>query len=1727
MAKRLSRDAANLLTTVTADVLDPSHAQPMVESNSSSAEEQALELHEVIELQTFSERKAWIEQKIEFLEKMPPIEVFVGLDAIRASSEHVPGLPTREELDQWIAEHDAIEKETEIFDRGELTKLRQLTKAATQRNLSPEDTDVIELTLTTIYALDKLLHLLRDRSENLDLLGIRLTWEENRISAWIEQRKLLEDLRNFIEIRARWSPSCYDNFVKHDDSIDPHRRASVTSLASNTSESSLTSQAISRSFRFKIAELLSRDAAHFAARVTSLRHGKIATAGKFLDQLIDHSRRPVPDVLLDEQDRLEEKGIGELEDIGKFVMGLVMQWRKADEIYIETTKDKSTAQNLYSEIEMARLHDPVQRQCTSFTSRAETLMKRIALRGNPSSPSSTFLSPEHPLFPDQHQCNIVLTRILSTEISAATELVRKVEEATKAYIVGYEALRRVEDLIASSTDLCSKFTQTLMHLLDGIASDDDDGSPVDLTTEVCLQPFRHSAFLALLPSVLRDTDQVVGQCDQILQDSISAMVELTNHPGIGPTFRDHAGSEFRRLSILRQQVIETCEDVKIRVDKLKEARKMWGSIVETAKRLEAVRHKVIRAIDLARWQQVSGRTEKVKHKNLFLEVPDQVLDELNRLETQFSQETTSMVSFFKVMDPSLKAWFTEAVAELDGFLKQTFKLAHLLQSVQRQTGVMLTVHEDFTQLHKHVADTIEKIKEQTDGVLMDGFKTRNLIEVKAQDSVTRVEEKIIDFINQLSRRIPFIGGYDEVIHSIQVVPDSALKLGFSLEMPNDLASLDHTVRNDTNWFVVHLNGEMERLAQAISQFHITNAGNEVECLLQGTITDIAVASQDLSGWKLQLSSIVSKGDELPTAFESFFNLVVSASREHGAKITASFQSIQDLLRKLEIIPGAHDMLVTRRSAVDFAKSRLNSWEVDVSVLKDDILYQQKMEEDRLARLSLEEDQRREEAKVRLAAEEAEWLKLEKERVAFEEDKKRLKEMQKMELLAQQVNMDRSAAEEAERLRLRFQLSESAGTHSLKGGYIVAQKLAELANAAGEADQVLLDEWIEEEGRLRKVDEQFNLKNTSSERQTTQASPNQQCRAEGGECALGSVLTSGFESFPKHISQDTDIVKDLFSLQVASAEKDSNAKEIHDLHTQIMSLRKRLRLLSINESSRSTRSTQTLPHPDQFRKTTQEFTRIVSEVSSLPISVNDVSVEVELRSLRSEVEASMEFMRRLENLVNFSEDVRACDAALSDLLDHIDNFPASPKAVKLSFSPPSDLPPPKKLSSRLSYVGHLIGNLATKSNGFRDDFRVIAETSRVVQTWRELEEMANEQFTAKKSSTSSTTNFYHDSITTVDTSGDCTRRSKRNGSYSSLSVSSTSQKRLLVPPQQPTRRIVSGSATEQSRTKHESRSASQFSSFSSNRSITGPVGLSLYHSTFASRQRRASLSNSTSTPVKHAPIAFPRHRTLTGQDKRVTSPTNSETSNYVRSHTRSSTSMSTWARAPRNSLSSLIPNITTTEATPHKKTPVPRKKYVANPKSRLDIAVGDVVNRLPVAINVEGVSETWKDKSGKYWIGNQDPKLCFCRILRSQTVMVRVGGGWSELSKFIQDHFAESFCLMPESPPHPGVKEEKLWISSASLLEQTESSPGHPPRTPEPIMPIPQSTIRTPTRRSPRSIKSSPSVKGSPLTPMQFTRRVDVDVLLRPATPTKPPRTRNATSHTHTLHRNSRNTVWRP
>jgi hypothetical protein len=83
----------------------------------------------------------------QLLESMPPVEVFAGVDTLLSLSKEVlPDLPTRAQLNHWLEEHDRTEKETEIFDAEDMSKLKKLTKGASLVHSSPaEDYSILLL----------------------------------------------------------------------------------------------------------------------------------------------------------------------------------------------------------------------------------------------------------------------------------------------------------------------------------------------------------------------------------------------------------------------------------------------------------------------------------------------------------------------------------------------------------------------------------------------------------------------------------------------------------------------------------------------------------------------------------------------------------------------------------------------------------------------------------------------------------------------------------------------------------------------------------------------------------------------------------------------------------------------------------------------------------------------------------------------------------------------------------------------------------------------------------------------------------------------------------------------------------------------------------------------------------------------------------------------------------------------------------------------------------------------------------------------------------------------------------------------------------------------------------------------------------------------------------------------------------------------------------------------
>ncbi|KAF7313589.1 Growth arrest-specific 2-like [Mycena chlorophos] len=1728
-----AQDVAPPSGTVVAVSDTPTPPPTVTNTPPDGGDEQALDWKEVIELKAFSERKFWIEEKIKVLEQMPPIEVFVGMDAIRESAEVVPGLPTRQELDKWLVEHDAIEKETEIFDKGELQTIRKFTKAATQRNLSPADTDLIELTLTTIYDLDKLLHLLRDRSESFELLGHRLTWEEFRSAAWVDRRTIIADLKAFLDTRAHWTPSVYEDQLLLQQQSPPQpsvqgRRASLTSLASVASETLLSSTGFSRSARFKLAEILSRDAAQFSARITSLRHNKIAAAGKVLDKLIDTSRKPVPEDILDEQDRLEEKGIAELENVGKFVMNAVMQWRKADEIYVESMKDQVAAQALWDEIEAAKFQHPTARQSAAFASRAEGLMKRLLLRGDPASPSSAFPRPSHVLFPEYAAANDNVVQTLSSEISTALDLARKAEASAKEYRLNYEAVHRVETLVETATATSDTFTSIIQQLEKGISTTDGDGSPPNLMSDACLDPTRHAAFLALLPSILKDQESASESAAQVLRGSRGAVLGL-DRPGIDPAFKSKATSEFQRLSGLRGQAQWTRDDVVARVGRLREARRIWHVMEHNFGRLEDIRRDLGEAMERHRWQQelnTSGLPPTPESFSAPLPVdiaPAESVKQLDELDGRLAKEVDApLAALSKTLETPLNERLLRSSTGLKQFLEQVRDMASLLGSVKNQASVMGAVRDDFHSLQSRLDD----LKARVDAGMTDVL-AGNLVgaDLNALDNELGVDVEVARrdvraFQDSLSPRVPFVstGTRQRTMSTVKRRFSSIdLKLAAfdsttAFELPFEPQALDAAVRADTNSYSMRLGGELQSVDQRVSHFHLAMQTKAVDISLAAVVENINEAAKQLSALQEELTSL-EPGPELSSALATLSDRAQHVTLDYSDPIGRALSPVRDMVKQMAASPGVDDAAVhdslylARLHAVDDAESRFKGWVDNMASLSAQIVDAQRREEERLGA-----------ERARIAAEELERARLEQERLEREEAE-RLREEQLAEERRQEAERARIAAEEAEAALLAKRKAEEDERQRLELARLEEQRKLEVERqrqAAEEAERARLEkERLEMERKLALAEAEREERARLDQEQRLAAEQERsemEAKLKAVEQQLEAERALQAQREKSKGKAKTEVEHDVFGLVAPADGAGFQTAEMNELQTLIFALRKRLRALSIEGLATSTTY---LPSHDDLSKAIHNFLALGEEISALPHTAEDPSVDNELVSLRGEITSATRFVEHLENISTFLVQLKLCDAALSDLLEHVDTYPSPPLTSASAFQVPDNLSAEAQLTSRLDFTTAAINAMTVAFSAVKRDPRAIGERDRIQQTWIELEEMAKDRIHGRRSRPPSVSSSGRNS------SASSRKSPTKSSTYSTLSVASptaSSSQRTrsrLVPPQQAngSRRSTYGS--------DRSRPPSQLSNVSSSRSTSGPV-MHGSGSTFASRQRTTSLTRQTQQPPRRTSAGIPHshHRTA--------SPTISEASSYSRSilspSRASLVSTSSAARSPRYSLSSL-PKTPMTQ----RKAPPPRKKYIANPKSKLDMAVGEVVNRLPVGISIEGVSDSWKDQSGKYWIGDQDPKLCFCRILRSQTVMVRVGGGWQELSKFIGDHFAESFRLFSDSPPRPGGAEPK-WISSATLLEDTEAeSPPRAPQTPEPQA-VPTFSLITPNGNSPHSLKSSPSTKGSPLTPLQFMRRAEPDAM-PPASPSKihhhPHNTHVRTRTTSTTPAAQRNSIWRP
>jgi hypothetical protein len=143
--------------------------------------------------------RGWIEQRIHLLESRSLVS---ALDDIEFDY-------TKEDIDALNEAHGKLELDVEAFDAQDMKRVHHYLKALEFQNgkdLDPADSTTIEIVLTTLLTFDRLTHVRRRYAYELQMLTLRMSWEQSyqETVAWI--RSTLEHVEMFVQSKARWKP---------------------------------------------------------------------------------------------------------------------------------------------------------------------------------------------------------------------------------------------------------------------------------------------------------------------------------------------------------------------------------------------------------------------------------------------------------------------------------------------------------------------------------------------------------------------------------------------------------------------------------------------------------------------------------------------------------------------------------------------------------------------------------------------------------------------------------------------------------------------------------------------------------------------------------------------------------------------------------------------------------------------------------------------------------------------------------------------------------------------------------------------------------------------------------------------------------------------------------------------------------------------------------------------------------------------------------------------------------------------------------------------------------------------------------------------------------------------------------------------------------------------------------------------------------------------------------
>ncbi|GAA6052072.1 hypothetical protein NBRC10513_002654 [Rhodotorula toruloides] len=657
-------------------------------ATSSNGEELAGE--EVLELRLFAEKKVWIEDKIQFLSSLPPIEVTTPEPPARSPVSH-------DELEAWWTAHDRIEREIQAYDMGDLTKMRNIARERSKQELSPRDTDLIELTLTTLFAVDKLLSLLRQRRKALSLLGHRLKWEEATASAWTSRQRLLADLPTFLA-KARWRPtSANESTLSHSASSflapksDLPCSSSSTTLASLPSSrdlSTLSSSTSSSTLRASAttANLLSLSLSTLTTQSRTLFSSAVPLSASFLDKLIDSSAIPLPESFLDEQDRLEDSVKAISEGLQQFTEELVAQRSAADHLFRRLEAVSASARTLESDVQTARAELP------SFTTTADFAPRLVDLERVLDDIRADFHDlprPLHPSVPDQSAHNSELVATLQQYLRDANEATRSAETAAARYAADRGAVESAQ-AVRTKLDRLGDELATFQRDVRAIA-----GRPARLEDGLAFLDASETgaAFEQEWDRLAMQVAAAIEQSETVQKDAARCVVELADRK-ICAALRKEVKDATENLRGLRLSAIKQLDAETRRRDDMSTLRAACRTIEGAERWVREVEGKLLEVGETTKWREgrmapietedAESIVTKVRSEvdNLFSTSVSPVLALLDKptydaLRRHLHERSTSVSGRINALDT--------LASQVDGLCRQSRSVQAFVQRVEAAT----------------------------------------------------------------------------------------------------------------------------------------------------------------------------------------------------------------------------------------------------------------------------------------------------------------------------------------------------------------------------------------------------------------------------------------------------------------------------------------------------------------------------------------------------------------------------------------------------------------------------------------------------------------------------------------------------------------------------------------------------------------------------------------------------------------------------------------------------------------------------------------------------------------------------------------------------------------------------------------------------------------------------------------------------------------------------------